>query len=141
MILWSKNQLTGQGLQSAVRFRVDVTFVLSLHMHPSTSQSRSSVASCLDLLFGEVHRPQSRVGGSSLTHASVHVSTQPFSHLWKRGLSWPPANFSKKRNPGASIVACDTDVPSEWHTSLCSVHSCFPLHPLHALNFGHMVTH
>lgn len=78
-----------------MRFRVDVTFVLSLHMHPSTSQSRSSVASCLDLLFGEVQRPQSRVGGSSLTHASVHVSVQPFSLVWKRGLSWLPANFAK----------------------------------------------
>ena len=94
MILWSKNQLTGQGLQSAVQFQVDVALVSSLHMHPS--MCRVWVFGCrLHRIFGEVHHPNRSVEGSSLTHASVHVSAQPFSLVWKRGLSWLPANFAK----------------------------------------------
>lgn len=47
-------------------------------IHPHVIMSGSSIASCPDLLFGEVQCPYSRVGGSSLTHASSTCVSPPF---------------------------------------------------------------
>jgi len=115
MILWSKNQLTGQGLQSAVRFQVDVMpWVSNLHMHPSTY--RVQVSSCIKSRPALWGNPPILTGASESPPYLMHhyMCQQAFFIYAGSGLCWPPANFAKASRTSnfllearlVSIIAC-----------------------------------
>jgi hypothetical protein len=133
-----------------VQFRVDATVSLesALASHPHVIMPGSLIASCPDLLFGEVQHLYSRVGGSPLTHASVHVSTRAPLRREKKGSSWPPANFRQMHLQPSCLIGGEmrfyyrmtcSQIPVHGMPMICGL-SFPPLYPSHASKSGQMAT-